>query len=252
VPGARPIRVPLAAVAVLGAAVALGLVLRPAAVSAAPVDPVPSDGSPLSVGVEVGGVGSATGTPDVLRVTVGVEVVADGVDAALTGADGAARRVIAALRDADVAPRDVQTSNVSVSPRYSDSDQRITGYTARHDLAVTLRDVGSAGAVLASVADAGGDAARIEGVSYGLEDEAAVQRQARAAAFADAQRRAEQYAELVGRELGDVLWVRENVSSPAPMPYAAADGAAASGGSLALEPGTTTVTVTAEVRWSLR
>jgi uncharacterized protein len=252
VPGTRAIRVPLAAVTVFGVAAALVLVLRPAGVRAAPVDPVPPDGSPTSVGVEVGGVGTATGTPDVLRVTVGVEVVADGVDAALTGADDAARRVVAALRDADVPQRDIQTANVSVYPRYSDSDQHITGYTARHDLAVTLRDVGSAGAVVASVADAGGDAARIDGISYALEDDAAVQQQAREAAFTDARRRAEQYAELVGRELGDVLWVRENVSTPAPMPYAGADAAAASGGSLALQPGSTEVTVTAEVRWSLR
>jgi hypothetical protein len=202
--------------------------------------------------VEVGGVGTATGTPDVLRLTVGVEVPADGVDAALTGADEAARRVIAALRDADVPRRDVQTVNVSVHPRYSGEGERITGYVARHDLAVTLRDVDAAGALIAAVADAGGDAARIEGVSYALEDDAAVQAEARAAAFADAQRRAEQYAELVGRELGEVLWVRENVSTPAPMPYAGGDAAVAAGGSVALEPGSATVTVTAEVRWSLR
>jgi hypothetical protein len=105
---------------------------------------------------------------------------------------------------------------------------------------------------MASVADAGGDAARIEGLSYALENDAEVQAEARAAAFADARRRAGQYADLVGRELGEVLWVRENVSAPAPMPYGAADEAAGSGGSLPLQPGSTAVTVTAEVRWSLR
>jgi uncharacterized protein YggE len=252
VPGRRPLRALLAAVAVLGLATALVLVLRPDAVRAAPDQPVPNDPAATSSGVEVGGVGTATGTPDVLRFTVGVEVSADGVDAALTGADDAARKVLQALRDADVPEKDVQTQNVSVYPRYGDSGERITGYTARHDLSVTLRDVGSAGAVLASVADAGGDAARIDGISYALEDDAAVQAEARAAAFADAERRAKQYAQLVGRELGDVLWVRENVSTPAPpMPYAA-EAAADSGGSLALQPGSTAVTVTAEVRWALR
>jgi uncharacterized protein len=249
VPARRPLLVLLAAGAALGAAAVL-LVLRPDAVRAAPEEP-PRDDAVASTGVEVGGVGTARGTPDVLRFGVGVEVDADAVDAALSGADDAARAVIEALRGADVPEEDVQTANVSVHPRYGDRGERITGYTARHDLSVTLRDVGAAGAVIAAVADAGGDAARIDGVSYALEDDAAVQAEARAAAFADARHRAEQYADLVGRELGDVLWVRENVSSPAPMPLAAADEAALARG-LALEPGSTAVTVTAEVRWSLR
>jgi uncharacterized protein len=106
--------------------------------------------------------------------------------------------------------------------------------------------------VLAAVADAGGDATRIGGISFALDDDAAVRAQAREAAFADARQRAEQYADLVGRELGDVLWVRENVTTPAPpVPYAA-EAAADAGGALRLEPGSTEVTVTAEVRWSLR
>jgi uncharacterized protein YggE len=250
VPASRPIRVLLTAVAVLVLAAALVLVLRPGAVRAAPEEPAP-DVAATPTGVEVGGVGTATGTPDVLRFTVGVEVSADAVDEALSGADDAARGVIAALREADVPERDVQTTNVSVHPRYDNEGRDITGYTARHDLSVTLHDIGAAGALIASVVEAGGDAARLEGISYALEDDAAVRAEARSAAFADARRRAEQYAELVGRELGEVLWVRENVSTPGPMPYAAADEAAA-GGALALEPGSAAVTVTAEVRWSLR
>ena len=247
---ARPSpRVLLAAVAALGLAAAALLVLRPQTVQAAP-DSGSSDDA--ASGVEVGGVGTASGRPDVLRFDVGVEVSADGVDAALSGADDAARAVVDALDAAGVPGEDVQTRNVSVFPRYSDRGEQITGYTASHQLSVTLRDVTTAGSVLASVADAGGDATRIGGISFALDDDAAVRAQAREAAFADARQRAEQYAELVGRELGDVLWVRENVTTPAPpVPYAA-EAAADAGGSLRLEPGSTEVTVTAEVRWSLR
>jgi uncharacterized protein len=179
-------------------------------------------------------------------------VSADGVDAALSGADEVARAVIGALDAAHVPGDDVQTTDVSVYPRYGDRGEQITGYTASHQLSVTLRDVGAAGSVLAAVADAGGDATRIGGISFALDDDAAVRAQAREAAFADARQRAEQYADLVGRELGDVLWVRENVTTPAPpVPYAA-EAAADAGGALRLEPGSTEVTVTAEVRWSLR
>jgi uncharacterized protein len=150
-----------------------------------------------------------------------------------------------------VADRDVQTVNVSVYPTYGREGERITGYISRHDLEVTLRDMGEAGAVIGRLADAGGDAARVQGISYVLEDDAALQEQARADAFADARRKAEQYAELAGRELGEVVSVRENVTAPGPMPYASADSAAGAS-EMAIAPGSTTVTVTAEVRWSLR
>ena len=250
-PGRRTL-LPLSALTAAAVVLGLALLVRPGPAGAAPAEPVPSDAAPpTGAGVAVGGIGTATGTPDVLRVTVGVEVSADSVGDALSGADEAARRVIGALRDADVPGRDVRTANVAVHPRYGAEGESITGYTARHDLSVTLREIGAAGAVIASVAEAGGDAARIDGISYALEDDAELQAQARAAAFADARRRAEQYADLVGRELGEVLEVRENVSPSVPMPYAAAE-AADSARPLALEPGSTAVTVTAEVRWSLR
>jgi uncharacterized protein YggE len=235
----------LAAVALLGAVVAITLLVRVDPVRAAPADPPPDDG------VLVDGLGSATGTPDVLRVTVGVETAADSVAGSLQEADAAAHRVLEALRGEDVPPDDVRTVDVSIYPRYADDGQRITGYTARHDLEVTLRDLEQAGSVIASVADAGGHAARVQGVSYALEDDAALQEEARAAAFADAREKAEQYARLTGRELGDVLELREEAPSAGPVPYAA-DSAAVAAEPVPLQPGTATVSVTAQVRWSLR
>src|SRR5215217_1358926 len=95
-PAARTARALLAAVAVVGMVAAMALVLRPDAAVATPVGP-PATATAV--------------TPDVLRVSVGAEVSADGVDLALSGADDAARRVIAVLDDADVPKADVQTSN---------------------------------------------------------------------------------------------------------------------------------------------
>ena len=239
----------LAAAAVAAATVAVVLVAQPASVRAAPDDGAEADAA--QAGIAVGGVGTASGTPDVLRLSVAAEVTAGTVDEALSSADEAARRVMEAVSAAGVAGEDVQTADVSIHPRYSDRGESITGYTARHGLRVTLRDVAGAGAVISAVAEAGGDAARVEGVSFELEDDAAVQARAREAAFADARRKAEQYAELVGRELGEVVSVRENVRSADPMPFARAE-AAALDAAVALQPGSTEVTVTAEVLWSLR
>jgi hypothetical protein len=150
-----------------------------------------------------------------------------------------------------VADEDVQTVDVSIHPRHDEQGERVTGYTARHGLQVTVREVAGAGAVISAVAEAGGDATRVEGVGFALEDDDAVQERAREAAFADARRKAEQYADLVGRELGEVVSVRENVQPAAPMPFAGAEAAGMDAG-MALQPGSTEVTVTAEVLWSLR
>ena len=211
---------------------------------AAPGDPAPE------AGVQVQGTGTATGTPDVLHVTVGVETGASSVGEALESADTAAQRVLDALHDAGVSDADVQTANVHLYPRYDGDGQAITGYLAGQDLAVTLRDLGTAGATIGAAVEAGGDAARLQGIAYELDDDTALRARARADAFADARATAEQYAELTGRQLGGVVLVREQVSASGPVPMAAGDAVAASE-AVPIAPGTTDVTVTAEVRWSL-
>ena len=241
----RRFRAPLlVAIPLVGLAALVLVVGPPGAVRAAPPE------APADAGVQVDGVGTATGTPDVLRVTVGVESTAETVGEALRTADAAARRVLDRLRDEDVPERDVQTSNVALHPAYADEERGITGYTARHDLRITLRDVQTAGETIGAVVDAGRNAARVEGLSYGIEDDAALQQEAREQAFAAARQKAEQYAALAGRELGDVVEIREQLAPSGPMPYAAEDAGGAAG--MALAPGTATVTVTAQVRWSLR
>lgn len=237
---------PLLAVLVvaLGAG-AFVLLSSPDPVRAAPADP------PADAGVSVQGVGTATGTPDVLHVTVGVEVSGGTVGEALGSANSAAGRVLGALHHAGVAKADVQTANVRVSPRYDNDGQQVTGYLAGQDLTVTLRDLGTAGATIGTVVAAGGDAARLQGVAFDLEDDAAVQAQARKLAFADAREKAQQYAELAGRRLGALVLVREQERPSGPVPMAAGDASMATAEAVPISPGSADVTVTVDVRWSL-
>lgn len=238
--------VPLLAVAVLATVVGSSTVAgsaRPAA--AAPGDPPPE------AGVSVEGVGTATATPDVLRFTVGVESQGGSVGDALAGANSAAQRILEVLRERDVAERDVQTASVQIYPSYDRNGEEITGYVARHDLTVTLRDLGSAGETIGAAVEAGGDAARLQGLSYALDDDTAVQAEARDEAFAAARRKAEQYAELTGRSLGGVLEVRERVGSTGPGPVMAMDSGGAEAAAVPIAPGSAEVAVTVEVRWAL-
>jgi uncharacterized protein len=237
--------VPLLVVAVLVAVAGSSTVVGSAGPAlAAPGEP-PSD-----VGVEVDGVGTATAVPDVLRFTVGVETAAGTVGEALAAAGAATRQVLEALRAQGVAEDDARTVDVALHPQFDRDGAEITGYVARQDLTVTVREIGRAGEVMAAAVGAGGDAARLQGLSYELEDDASVQAEARDEAFAAARRKAEQYAELSGRRLGEILWVREQVGRSGPVPLAAADAVATE--SVPIAVGAAEVAVTVVVRWSLR
>ena len=203
-------------------------------------------------GVTVDATGTASGTPDVLRFTVGVQVSAAGVDAALAGANAAQARVLAVLEQRGVADDDVQTESVRVEPRYDAKGQSISGYVVTQDVRVEVRDLATAGATITAAVEAGGDAARLSGVQFVLEDDEALRRQARDRAFAEAKAKAEQYAELAGRELGAVQTVVEQVR-PAGQPWQerAYDMTAASA-AVPLAPGSTDVGVDVQVRWALR
>ena len=204
-------------------------------------------------GVSVSGLGRVTGRPDVLRVTVGVSVTRPTVQAALDEANRAAEAVIGALRARGVAEEDTQTREFSVNPelRYPPEGgaPTITGYTVRNVVEAKLRDLDQVGDILSAVVAAGGDAARVEGVTFALEDNTAMLQQARAAAFADARAKAEQYAQLAERPLGGLVSVSEATAPPpVPFPRGAAEQDTAA---VPIAPGEQEVAVTVTAVWAL-
>ena len=246
-PAPRPLGIVVGVVAALAAAVALTAFVLTTGTASADVSAA-DDGER---GIGVTGVGTVRGTPDVLRFTVGVETAAGTVDAALASANATATRMVDVLRSRGIAEEDLQTANVQVHPRYGDKGDQITGYVARNDLVVRVTDLDGAGALIGAAVDAGGDAARLSGVSFDLEDNEDLLAAARDAAYSQARNKAEQYARLAGKELGAVVSIREDVQPRGPWPAdrASADLAAQS---VPISPGSTEVAVTVDVRWSMR
>ena len=207
---------------------------------------------PAAEGVIVSGLGRTSGTPDVLRVDLGVQVRRPDVSTALRDANTILSRVRAAVRANGVADKDVQTSEVSLYPAYT-SKGAPNGYSVSEMMTVKLRDLTRAGRTIGAAVDAGGNAARVQGVSFTLEDNQALLEKARDAAYADAKAKATRYAELSGRGLGQVELVSEQLPTEAqPMPYARDALAAGSASSVPLDPGQSQVSVSVTVRWSLR
>lgn len=122
----------------------------------------------------------------------------------------------------------------------------------RQDLVVTARDIDAAGGLISAAVEAGGDAARLSGISFALEDDETLLAEARDDAYATARNKAEQYARLSGKELGEVISIAEDVAQgPRPYTSAGADLAAARS-AVPIEAGSTEVSVTVDVRWAVR
>lgn len=202
--------------------------------------------------VTVTGRGVAVGAPDVLRVTFALTNRADDVSTALARANTNVRAVQASLRSHEVAAKDIRTDGLEVGSTYSRTNP---GFRATQTLVVTLRDLKGAGRVIADAARAGGNASRINEVSYDIEDRAGLLDSARDAAYAEAKAKAERYAALTGRPLGVAKSVNENVNEDygryAYAAKAAGGTAGAADSAVPLAEGSQQVSVTSKVVWTL-
>ena len=123
----------------------------------------------------------------------------------------------------------------------------------REDLRVTVRDLKTAGATISAAVAAGGDAARLSGVVFALEEDDALRTAARDEAYAEARAKAEQYARLSGRRLGDVVSIEEDVrQTPSTRTCRRPTTPPAARSAVPIEAGSTEVRVTVQVRWALR
>ncbi|MEX0864967.1 MAG: SIMPL domain-containing protein [Acidimicrobiia bacterium] len=207
--------------------------------------------SETPVGVSVSGSGEVTGVPDTLSVDLGVSVLGATVSEATSSAATRAEAMISALVSGGVDRADITTANYTVGPEYdwSNDQQRLLGYRVANTIRAKIRDIADAGSILDSAVAAGGDAAQIHNLSFSIEDDAELVEMARDAAWDEAFNKAEQLAGLSGQTLGKAVSITESVSSP-PIFYPAARAEAADG-STPIEPGTSSITITIQVQFSL-
>ncbi|HEX5495957.1 MAG TPA: SIMPL domain-containing protein [Mycobacteriales bacterium] len=198
-------------------------------------------------GVTVTATGTASGAPDVLRLRLAAESQARDVSGALDGASRAMAAMVARLRAAGVAESDLRTSGASLWSRTDDAG-RITWQVAVQRLTATLRDLAAAGALVPEVVQVGGPAARLDGLEFAVDDDAALVRAARDDAWRRAGEVAAQHAERAGQALGPVLRVVEATAGGGVMrPMALA---ARARDAMPTQGGDQEVSVTIEVEWA--
>jgi uncharacterized protein len=200
--------------------------------------------------VTVVGSGQVQGVPDTLTADVGIEFTAPDVTVAMNQTNDRQQAVINALTGAGVDRKDISTTEVSLQPRYDSSGGTITGYRADNSIRVKIHPADSASHVLAVIVGAGGDATRINSVSYSIADDSQLVKDARTRAFQDAKNRAEQYAQLSGLKLDKVISISEASGGAATAPPAPPRSGMQA--AVPLEPGQQTVSFSVTVVWQLR
>ena len=195
----------LAALALASAA--LPLAATPAAAQVA--IEVPAGAARLSLSVTE----RIEADPDLAIVTGGVTTTAPTATEALRQNSEQMARVVAAVRRAGIAERDVQTVGVNLNAQYDYQGRgdgqppRFTGYQASNTVQLRVHDIARLGAILDSLVTSGANA--INGPTFTLENADELQAAARLKTVAKAQASADAYARAAGFRTARLLGIAE-------------------------------------------
>lgn len=184
---------------------------------------VASGNTLLSVAAE----GKSTRTPDLAVFNAGVTTQAKTAGEALTENARRMTAVIASLRKAGIAERDIQTSNLSVNPvygqpkrlpdgSYEQQEQVIVGYQATNQVSVRQRKLESYGKVIDTLVANGAN--QVNGPTFQIDNADAAMDEARVEAMKKARARADLYAKAAGLRVVRVLTISENAGWAPPQP----------------------------------
>jgi uncharacterized protein YggE len=166
--------------------------------------------------------GESKVTPDLATITLGVQT--DGATAAQALSANAAQmnKVVAALKKAGIADRDIQTSSLNVNPQYvyvQNEPPKLNGYQASNQVTIQVRDLTKLGQTVDATVGAG--ATNVGGISFGLQNPQAAEDAARLDAVKALQAKADLYARATGYKIVRLVSLGEGggyTPSPPPMP----------------------------------
>jgi uncharacterized protein YggE len=236
--------------------------------------PVPTIAAGNSI-LTVTGQGEADTPPDIAVFSAGVETQAATAGQALAENSTRMSQVIAALKRAGIAERDIQTSNLSVNPIYSDPEQeariaaqmgqprpalppyeaqvrKIIGYQVINTVTVRQRDLKNFGRVIDTLVTAGAN--QVNGPSFQLEEQEAALNKARAASMRDALAKAQLYAQAAGLRVVRPLTIAEGGGYYQPQPMfrsARAEMGASPPPPAPIQPGELTMNASVTVTYEL-
>ena len=210
------------------AALLAASMLAPAAPAAA------QTANPTPRRIVVLGEGEASVKPDIAILSLAVMREAPSAGEALGLNSKAMSDVIAALKAAGVADRDLQTAGVQINPRYDyvnkpDGTQvaKLAAYQVTNTVTVRVRDLAKTGEIIDKAVSLGVNQGG--GVTFTNDNPKATLTEARKNAVADAIDKAKTLTEAAGVKLGQVMEIADVSYAQPPLPIQAKafDGAAA-------------------------
>lgn len=186
--------------------------------------------------ITVSGDGEVFAVPDTATFSVTVQETAKDVKTAQDAATKKSNDIVAYLKGAGVDEKDIQTTDYSVYPQYSygtqvcpaggycpPGRQTLDGFQVSQTLTVKVKDTKKAGDLLSGVGSRG--ASQVSGLSFTIDDQDALEAQARGKAIDDARTKAETLAKQLGVSLVRVVGFSEN-GGGGPIYYAKGMGGA--------------------------
>lgn len=187
-----------------------------AAAQVAPTATV-AEGTLLDVVAE----GRVSRVPDIAIIRAGV--VSQGATAAEALSANARQMasLLAALKAAGIADRDIQTATISLNPQYRYAENQppvITGYQASNTVSVKFRDIARSGAILDALVKQGAN--QIDGPNLTIDAIDSAMDEARIDAVKRARTRADLYARALGMRVDRIVMVSEggDIGMPGPIP----------------------------------
>ena len=212
---------------------------------------VASDATLLNISAQA----EARRVPDVAMLSAGVVTQAADGNTAMRENAVQMDKVMAAIKAAGIAERDIQTSGINLSPQYRYADNeapKIIGYQASNTVSLKVRDITKLGKVLDSLAAQGAN--QINGPSFEIDQPEPVYDEARVAALKKAQSRAETYAKSLGLRVRRIVSISEGSQGgfrPMPVPMMAMGRAAKAEMDTSVSPGESSVSVNLDVVFEL-
>lgn len=203
--------------------------------------------------VSVTGIGVAKARPDIASISIGVVNEGKTAKEALDKNTAAMSRVIVELKGQQVEPKDIQTTNFTVRPKFQHfkdgKPPAIVGYRVVNSVRIMVRDLKLLGVILDQAVSLGSN--QINGIEFSVEDAASLEDEARKKTMADARHKAELYATAGNAKLGKVLVISEDSIANPPRPMFARAAISARAASVPIEPGEHQSQARVNVSWEL-
>ncbi len=208
--------------AALSMAVAAGAVCDAAAQTA----PAAAESVWRATTLNLSAYGEVHATPDMATISLGVLTDAPTAAGAMSANAARMTQIMAALKKAGVAAKDIQTSGLNLNPQYvyeQNVPPRLTGYQVSSQVTVIVRDLNALGGAVDACVKAGAN--QVNGISFGINDPTAAENAARLDAAKALQAKADLYAKAMGYRVSRLVSLSEgggySAPPPTPMPMVA-------------------------------